>query len=210
MSVLRCNITDEDCILKMVNVIKGGGVVVYPTDTVYGLGGDPFDINVVNRITHLKGRRINPYPVLVGDKLYAFKLYEEPGGIVVGLTDSFWPGALTIINKSRTGIPASFFQRKIGLRMPGNKKLLEVINLVGGFLIGTSANISSYPPASNVSMAVDYFEDDVDLYVDGGELGYKSSTVVEVIDRKVIIKRIGVIPRNVLESFCDLNRCIVI
>ncbi len=210
MNISICNIADEPCMRKMVHLVRNGGVVVYPTDTVYGLGGDPYDINVVNRITHLKSRGASPYPVLVEDEKYAFKLFEYSGKLLNNLINLFWPGSLTIISRSKIGIPANFFQEKIGLRMPNNRKLLDIISRVGGFLIGTSANISGYPPSHNVSMAIKYFGDDVDLYVDGGELANIPSTIVEVIDKKIIVKRIGKISRDTLESFCKVNRCIVV
>ena len=195
---------------KMARVIRNSGVVVYPTDTVYGLGGDPFDVNVVNRITHLKSRRVSPYPVLIGDKEYAFKLFEYSDELLNNLIDLFWPGPLTIISKAVVGIPANFFQDKIGLRMPNNRRLLDIISQVGGFLIGTSANISGYPSSHNISMAVKYFGGNVDLYVDGGELANIPSTVVEVVGKKIIVERIGRISRDALESFCNVNRCVVV
>ena len=210
MNVPICNIIDGSCMRKMINVIRNGGVVVYPTDTVYGLGGDPFDINVVNRITHLKSRHVSPYPILVGDKEHAFKLFEYSDELLNNLINSFWPGSLTIISRSRIGIPANFFRKKIGLRMPNNRKLLNIINQISGFLIGTSANISGYPPSHNISMAIKYFGDNVDLYVDGGESANISSTVVEIICKKIIVKRIGKVSRDDLESFCNVNRCIIV
>lgn len=210
MCIERCSVRDKKCIDRFIDIVMEGGVVVFPTDTVYGLGGDPFNINTVNRITHLKGRKHTPYPILVGDAADVLKLFSEENEVLSRMTSFFWPGALTIIYRSKIRIPANFFQDKIGLRMPRNDALLSVIKSVGGYLVGTSANISGYPSAFNISMAIDYFGDGVDLYVDGGELDYRSSTIIEVIDKKIFIKRVGVVSRSDLELFCDLNRCVVV
>ncbi len=201
-----CLFIDNSCFKKALNILYMGGVIVYPTDTIYGIGGDPFDVNVVNRITHLKSRRGNPYPILVGSIDNALRLLET-GETTVRFMKRFWPGGLTIVGRARYGVPANFFMDKIGVRMPRHPSLLRLIEASGGYLIGTSANLSGMPPATSVEKAYSYFGDRVDLYLDGGESPRLSSTVIEVEKDKVIVRRVGAIDIDVLTNFCREIGC---
>ena len=202
MNINVCNISISKCIKKAVEVIRKRGIIVYPTDTVYGIGGDPFDINVVNRITHLKGRSQKPYPILISNRENAYKIIEY-NEIVDELINEFWPGPLTIVYKARYGFPANLFRRKVGVRVPNHIHLLKLIDLADGYVIGTSANIADKPPSRSVDMAIRYFREGVDLYLDGGETGSISSTVVEVSDNSLHILREGLVDRRDLEKFCS-------
>lgn len=184
------------------SIFKRGGVIIYPTDTVYGLGGDPFNINTVSRIIHLKRRRGQPFPILVSSPERAFRIIRCDG-VVTDLIKSFWPGALTIVGESRFRFPGIFFMDKVGVRMPGHDDLLKLIEWVGGYIIGTSANISGYPPAKSIDDAYRYFHDGVDLYIEGGGIGGKPSTVVEIDPRegRARITRRGPIDISRLRNF---------
>lgn len=203
-----CQFDLDECFNRAIDILRSGGVVVYPTDTVYGVGGDPFDVNVVNRVTHLKGRVGKPYPILISGKRHALRLFMV-NDILEKLMDRFWPGGLTIVARARYGIPGNFFLDKIGFRMPGHDRLLRLIEEVGGYIIGTSANYSGMPPATSIEMAKAYFGGSVDLYLDGGVSKPFSSTVVEVEGDKVIIRRLGVLDREAIHDFCSEVGCSV-
>ncbi len=203
-----CLLDSDTCLEKAIKIVRWGGVIVYPTDTVYGVGGDPFNINTVNRVTHLKGRRGSPYPILVSSIDNALRLLEASDAMVM-LMERFWPGGLTIVGKARYGIPGNFFMDTIGMRMPGHRRLLKLIEEAGGYLIGTSANISGKPPAKSIDEAKDYFGDAVDLYIDGGRARENPSTVVEVRDKHIVIRRIGAIELDILREFCRETGCIL-
>jgi len=172
-------------------VVRGGGVIVYPTDTVYGVGGDPFSRRVVERVARLKGRGVKPFPVLVCGVEEA-EAVAEVRGRVRELLETVWPGAVTVALPARVEVPAAMGDRYVGLRMPADETLLELIREVGGYLIGTSANASGKPPATTVGEAMAYFGEGVDLYYDGGARGGTPSTVVKVINsRRLVVVRSG-------------------
>ena len=203
-----CLINLDTCLEKAIKIVRRGGVIVYPTDTVYGVGGDPFNINTVNRVTHLKGRRGSPYPILVSSIENALRLIEASDAMVM-LMRRFWPGGLTIVGRARYGIPGNFFMETIGVRMPRQMRLLKLIEESGGYLIGTSANKSGRPPAKSVDEAMEYFGGEVDLYLDGGRARENPSTVVEIRGKHIVIRRIGAIELDVLREFCRETGCIL-
>ena len=203
-----CLFDSETCLEKAIEIVRGGGVIVYPTDTVYGIGGDPLNINTVNRVTHLKGRRGNPYPILVSSIDNALRLLEADD-VLIRLMERLWPGGLTIVGRARYGIPGNFFMDTIGVRMPGHKRLLNLIEEAGGYLIGTSANISGKPPAKSIEEARIYFGDGVDLYIDGGRARENPSTVIAVYGRRVVVKRLGAVKLDVLRNICRELGCIL-
>jgi L-threonylcarbamoyladenylate synthase len=168
---------------------------------VYGVGGDPFDINVVNKLNHLKGRGAKPYPILVSGEEYAYRIIEYDE-IIDSLIEWFWPGGLTIVSKAKYGIPANFYGDKVGVRMPNHEFILEFIDVVGGYLIGTSANVSGEPPSISIDMAYRYFGEGVDLYIDGGVLDRSSSTVVERSGDAIYVYRVGYIGIDAIKKFC--------
>jgi len=182
-------------------LISGGGVIVYPTDTVYGLGGDPFKFSVVSRVIHLKRRVSKPFPILLSDPGYAFRILED-NNLVRELMDLFWPGYLTIVSKAKIGLPATLGASSVGVRVPSHDRLRSIIRRAGGFLIGTSANISGLPPANSVDTAIKYFGGSVDLYVDGGLCGGSPSTVVYVGDTYLRVLRKGLLGVDAIKKFC--------
>jgi L-threonylcarbamoyladenylate synthase len=177
--------TDDDGLDRVAKVVKGGGLIVYPTETLYGIGCDPFNQSAFARARTLKGREGKAFPVLVSGVAEAEKL------VVVGkatrhIMEAFWPGALTLVLKAKAG--ASMLGQgtgKIGVRMPKHELALKIIGVSGGSLVGTSANLSGMPPARAVDELDPRIEGGVDLVVDGGpsELGL-ASTVLEVQETK--------------------------
>ena len=196
-----CISSEDECLYTAANIIKEGGIVIYPTDTVYGIGGDPFNINTVSRILHLKRRVRNPFPILVYNVGYAYRIIDR-NIIIDELARMYWPGGLTIVARAKVDIPAAFGERLIGVRVPGHDVLRVLIGMAGGYLIGTSANISGYPPSKSIEEAIKYFGGDVDLYIDGGVSSDKSSTVIEVGENYIRVLRRGLLDVGLLESYC--------
>lgn len=176
-------------------MIKKGGVIVYPTDTVYGIGGNPFLEDVVIRIKNIKQREEKAMPILVSS-LEKAKEMAYFNDLSLKIANTFWPGPLTIVLKTKVKFSPHLTggRDSIGLRIPNHELALKIIEASGGALIGTSANISGRPPAISIEDLDEKIRSSVDLIIDGGKcyLG-KPSTVIEVIDSKIKIIRIGAI-----------------
>src|SRR3989442_3587421 len=133
----------SESIQQAAMAIQKGGLVVYPTDTVYGLGCDPFDEKAVDKVATTKGRNKGNFPVLVNTLGKAREL-GDINGDVEALALRFWPGPLTIVVSSRAPLPPQAVgpEKMIGLRIPGRKHTLYVISESGVALLATTANIS--------------------------------------------------------------------
>ena len=188
----------SESIREAAATILKGGLVVYPTDTVYGLGCHPFDKEAVNKVADVKRRSKGNFPVLVGSIEKAKELGEVDGDAET-LALRFWPGPLTIVVSSRAEFPPSIVgsDRMVGLRVPGRKDTLDFITMCGGSLVGTSANISGAPSVRQAEEALRTFDGKVDLVLDGGSLAKSpESTVVRVTGKHVDILREGAISRQ--------------
>src|SRR5260370_20179697 len=147
--------------------IGKGGLVVYATDRVYGLGCHPFDKEAVNKVANVKRRSKGNFPVLVGSIEKAKELGEVDGDAET-LALRFWPGPLTIVVSSRAEFPPPIVgtDRMVGLRVPGREDTLHLISMCGGSLVGTSANISGAPSIRRADAAFETCDGQVDLVLD--------------------------------------------
>ena len=184
-------------------IINGGGVAVFPTDTVYGLGCDPYAVAAVQRIYDIKSRDITKaLPVLTSSVETAEKIvwFDDCTKKIV---QKFWPGPLTVILKvTNEKIKKSLgLHDKIAIRVPDHKCTLEILQRCD-FLVGTSANLSgdaSYTDPKKCMASLQGF----DVFVDGGVIrGRGESTIIEVEGRdKVKIIREGSLTKDeILES----------
>lgn len=182
-----------------VKVLRRDGLVVYPTDTVYGLGADALSEYAVHRLYEVKGRPLGkPISVAVSD--------EEMMGAIAKISDEAWefireflPGPVTLILPAKSCLPPvlSGGTGMIGIRMPKNQIARDIIAELDAPITGTSANLSgTTPPASREQVNVTY-----DLFVDGGELPGTPSTVVDLRARQILrpgedLERIATYLRN--------------
>jgi L-threonylcarbamoyladenylate synthase len=194
-----------ESIQKAATAIQEGGLVVYPTDTVYGIGCDPFNDSAVRKLTAVKRRHHGSLPVLVANLGKARELGFINGDAEV-LALRFWPGPLTIVVASRVPLPLQVTgpEKTIGLRIPDRKDTLDLISLCGGSLIGTSANISGTQSLTRIEDALKVFKGKVDIMLDGGSLSTSvESTVVRKTETDLKIIREGSITRR------DLGRALM-
>ena len=180
-------------------IVKKGGTIIYPTETVYGLGCDPFNIAAVNSLLKVKGKRTKPFPILAANIEDANKAaYISLDG--KKLAANFWPGPLTLILPKKPVIPdiVTFDQDSVGLRVPDNKIALQLIHLCGGLLIGSSANKTGEKPPRSVQEISEEMKDMVNIVLDGGITAKGiPSTVVDLTLKKPRILREG--PINLKE-----------
>lgn len=192
MKVLKTSIDeiDEEIIFKAINVLADGGVVLYPTDTVYGLGANIFDKKAVKRVFEIKKRSyLKPLSILVKD----VETIDLVAKISMGQKNTimeYLPGPYTFILDKRSIVPRIITSGTsyVGVRVPGNGLARR---LAGIFPITTtSANISDDEVLTNPSDILDQLDCDVDLVIDVGDLGpAKSSTIVDLTSFKPKIIR---------------------
>ena len=196
LQILKVN-CDKKGIEKATEIIKQGGIVVFPTDTVYGIGCDPFNKESVKKIYEIKSRNISkPFPVLVYSKEIAEKivLFDE---FTKRIVEKFWPGPLTIILKliDENLKKSMNLSEKIAIRVPNNQCTLELLKKCN-FLVGTSANISGQSSFSNPDECSKNIQN-YDVLIDGGEIPNKEeSTIIEIENEKIKIIREGVLSKD--------------
>jgi L-threonylcarbamoyladenylate synthase len=179
-------------------LVLEGRLIAYPTDTVYGLGCNPFDADAVDRLGKTKERVKGSLPILVSSLKDAERL-GEISGLAAILANRFWPGPLTLVVRPRSKVPARIIGDSllVGLRIPNHETARRLIKECGGALIGTSANISGRPSLRTAKEVLRELEGRVDLVVDGGpaSLG-RESTVVRVLGDESTVLRDGAISRD--------------
>ncbi|HZO99585.1 MAG TPA: L-threonylcarbamoyladenylate synthase [Terriglobia bacterium] len=186
-------------------LILSGKVVAFPTDTVYGLGADPFNLAAVSEIFRIKRRMAGrPIPLLVDSIAQAADLAMDPPPLFFQLAERFWPGPLTIVVAASRQIPLKITGNtgKVGLRWPRSPLAVGLIAAAARPLTGTSANLSEHSPCSTASDVDAQIGDVLPLILDGGDTkGQLASTVVEVMGDRGHILRVGGVPETDLKEF---------
>ncbi len=179
-------------IARAAKEVRRGGLIVYPTDTVYGLGCDPLNETAVRRLFDAKERLLKPVPVMCASLEKAAELVKLDGH-ALDLAKEHWPGALTIVAPLRRPVPPQLTRGEpfLGVRVPAHSACRDLVASCGGWLTGTSANLSGHPSARSAAEAADQLGEAVDLILDGGRLPGTESTVVLVEGGEVTILRTG-------------------
>lgn len=189
-------------IKEMVQIIKNGGVVVYPTDTVYGLGANALNPRAVLKIFKIKKRSLNqPLPVIVSGLKMAEKLafINNDARKLIG---AFWPGSLTIIMDKKPVLPSIVVSggSSVGLRMPNHTIPLMMLKTSKLPLVATSANIHGKPDPIDAKDIIKQIGKEVDLIFDCGKTKGKPSTIVDLTKVPPLIVRSGSINREAIEK----------
>ncbi len=177
--------------------VRAGGVVVYPTDTLYALGADPRDPGAVERLFRIKGRRQDqPILLLLPDRSAVADWAAEVNPAALRLMERFWPGPLTLVLPARPDVLPALTggTGKIGLRLPGSALTRDLLAAAGTALTGTSANRSGGPDPVSAAMVIEAIGGEVDLVLDSGPAaGSRPSTVVDVSGGAPVVIRQGAI-----------------
>jgi len=183
--------------------IAAGGLIAFRTDTFYGLGADPFNPPAIRQIVDLKGREGKPILLLISDLDEAERFVTDQTDRFKLLAETLWPGPLTIVSTATPGLSADLTAGTgtIGVRLPDDESLRELLRLCGGALTATSANVSGAPPASSAEEVANYFHSGLDLILDSGKTtATAASTVVDISGVVPRLIREGAVSRATLEE----------
>ena len=180
---------------RAAQLIKQGKIVVFPTETVYGIGTNGLDEQAVKKLYNIKQRPLNkPISLLVSNMEMVNEIAKDITEIEYKIMEKFFPGPLTIILKKKNIIPdiVTAGQDTVGIRMPSGEIARKLVEIAGVPIATPSANISGEPSGTNLQEIKKHFEGKADLFIDGGisEIGL-ASTIVKVIDEKPVILRQG-------------------
>jgi len=188
---------DADIIRQASVVIQSGGLVAFPTETVYGLGANALDENAVNKIFRAKGRPANdPIIVHIADIAQLNEIAIDIPAIVPTLTDRFWAGALTLVLKRHPNIPLNITagMDTVAVRMPNHPVALALLRQSGLPIGAPSANTFSRPSPTRASHVMDDLNGHVDMVLDGGStsIGVESTILSLVADVPTVLRPGGV------------------
>ena len=199
---------DSTAIHYAAEFIRRGRVVGVPTDTVYGLATDPFNLATVEEIYRVKGRPENrALPILVSSTEQAAVLSRDLPLNFLKLARKFWPGALTMVVEAAHSLPLKVTGNKgrVALRWPNSRVACALIEQVGSPITGTSANVSGFPSCTNAQELVKQLGERLPLILDGGDTGAMvSSTIVNLDgDDWTIVREGKVSAEEIAEAIAD-------
>lgn len=195
----------EEILAKTESILRSGGLVIGPTDTVYGIFGDASNEEVIKKVFLLKQRSPEKaFPVFVKD-LAAARYYAYIYDAKVKFLEKIWPGAVTVVFHHKGKLPKILTGGKdtIGLRIPGHSFLMKLLARLDFPILQTSANISGKPPAKNLKEIEEYFylqELKPDLVIDAGEISGSPSTIVDFTRDQMRLVRTGWLSKTELDQ----------
>lgn len=192
-------------------ILKNGGLVAFPTETVYGLGANGLCGEAVNNIFKAKGRpNDNPLILHVSSIEQAEMLYSDVPELFYKLSSVFWPAPLTLICKKSKLVPqeVSAGLDTVAVRMPANEYALKLIECVGGPIAAPSANLSGRPSPTEAEHVIHDMGGRIDAILDGGRCRYGvESTVVSLVDEVPLVLRPGAVTPKMLSAVtgCEIK-----
>ena len=185
-------------------ILKRGGLVAFPTETVYGLGGNALDAKSSEKIYRAKGRPSdNPLIVHIADMEHLFPIVEQVPQKAVRLAEKFWPGPLTMIFKKTDMVPfeTTGGLESVAVRMPDHPTALALIRAAGGYVAAPSANRSGRPSPTTAEHVAEDLGENIDLILDGGMVGIGiESTIVDFTEQIPTVLRPGYISLEMLQE----------
>lgn len=201
------------CTDELVGIMRGGGLVAVPTETVYGLAGNGLDEKAVAEIYEVKGRpEVKPLSLMVHDAASMERYCENVPPQAYTLAKKFWPGPLTIVMKAKPCVPEIVRAggETVGLRCPDHPLTLELLEKSGVPFAAPSANPSGEPSPKNADSVLKYFDGKIDAVLDGGECGIGcESTLIDISRTPYRILRQGALPADeIADAFVDSMKII--
>ena len=208
MKYIKLNEDEIEKIAKeAVEVIKMGGIVIAPTDTVYGIIADALNEKAVEKIYEIKKRKkTNPLSILVSNKDMLKKVVKKVSFEEEKIINRFFPGAITLIFEKNEQIPdiVTSGLDTVGIRMPNDKFLLKAIELLGSPIVATSLNLAGEESKTNLDNISQEILNNVDYVIDNGntKIGV-ASTVAKIDGKKIEILREGTITKNMMQEVLE-------
>lgn len=199
----------EKILAEAVKILRGGGVVAFPTETFYGLGADARQEAAVEKIFRLKGRNAqNLISVIVDTDREAILLVEEMPAAAQILMQRFWPGPLTMLLRASPAVPPRLTggTGKIGIRVSSHTVARMLAKGLAGPLTATSANLSGGRECSTAGEVLRAFGESLDAVIDGGNTtGGLGSTILDVTVSPPLVRREGVVSRtDIMDALGEL------
>ena len=202
----RLSLNLQEQVEKGVSILRNGGVIAYPTDTVYGLGAGIGFPRAIERIYAVKERPLSmPLPLLLDDVFQLTELADSVPPLARLLMEKFWPGGLTLVLPASSSVPDFITAggKTVAVRIPDHPVPLALIKALGTPIVGTSANLSGQPSALTADEVYSQIGAKIDFVIDGGRCpGGKESTIIDVTGEKPVILREGAITRAEIERVC--------
>lgn len=201
---------DDDIIFEVGHALRNGKLVVFPTDTIYGIGTNAYLKNACERIYEVKGRpKYKPLIVLISAISMLEQLVDSISPVEQKLMDMFWPGALTIkFKKKEDALPdiVSAGDEYVRVRLINDGLLFSLLKAAGVPIVAPSANLSGSLPGTRISNIIAELDGKVDYILDCGDIESEVvSTIVQVEDEKILIIREGKIKKEELEKVAPLK-----
>ena len=195
---------DLDALKRAGEILKSGGLVAFPTETVYGLGGDGLHEESSRKIYEAKGRPSdNPLIVHVADMEHLEKIVKKVPKAAYKLAEAFWPGPMTMILEKNDLVPygTTGGLDTVAIRMPSDPIALELIRQGGGYIAAPSANTSGRPSPTTAQHVYEDLQGKIPMILDGGAVTIGlESTIVDVSDEIPMILRPGAVTKEMIEA----------
>ncbi|MBQ3511183.1 MAG: threonylcarbamoyl-AMP synthase [Bacilli bacterium] len=189
---------------KICEVIDNGGLVITPTDTIYGIMADALNEDAIKKVYDVKKRGYNKPLIVLMDSFEMVEQYtEELSEMEKKLMDKFWPGLVTFILKKNDKISDLITSGNdtVGVRIPDNKDLLEIIRRLKRPVVSTSANITETPVITCIEMLEADIVSNVDYIEDGGLIENESSTIIKMLETDMLVLREGKISNEIKKYY---------
>ena len=200
----KAGVDDDHMYEEASRILKNGGLVAFPTETVYGLGGDALNPDASHKIYAAKGRPSdNPLIVHIADTASVYELAKEVNNDTKKLMEAFWPGPLTIILNKKDIVPHTTTGGldTVAIRMPSHPSAMRLINESGVFIAAPSANLSGRPSPTTAQHVQQDMDGRIDMIIDGGAVGIGiESTIVDMTGDRPTILRPGYITPDMIKD----------
>ena len=189
---------------ELVELFESGKIAILPSDTVYGIFADATNVEAIKRVDEAKGSN-KPHLMVVSSIEMLKEYVSEIDDLQEKIIKEYWPNTLTILFKKNSKISDELTKGSpfVGVRMPNNKFLLELLNEYKKPLLSSSANITNEKVITNVKMLDDRLKSKIDYIYDAGDLSDIASTLIKVENNKIIFLREGILANRIKEDFSE-------
>ena len=189
---------------ELVELFESGKIAILPSDTVYGIFADATNVEAIKRVDEAKGSN-KPHLMVVSSIEMLKEYVSEIDDLQEKIIKEYWPNTLTILFKKNSKVSDELTKGSpfVGVRMPNNKFLLELLNEYKKPLLSSSANITNEKVITNVNMLDDRLKSKIDYIYDAGDLSDIASTLIKVENNKIIFLRDGILANRIKEDFSE-------